>query len=696
MASGKPRPTGSARSAAERNEWDEVLSLIASGADRCTGSDFASIADGAYAAGRLDVTIATWERAHTDALRAADPLSAAGAAVRVAMHLLFDTGLMAPVRGWLNRTDRLLEGYADTPVHAWLAVLRSYERLLSGDLSEAHRLATEAVARGVRSDAAAAAVGRVAEARCLILTGDVGAGLDLLNEAAVAGTSGELEPLTSGVVYCEVVCALQALAQYDLAEQWTVAMESWRRREGVGSIHGRCRVHRAEILRLRGALADAEGQALRACEEMRPYARRELGWPLTELGHIRLRAGDLGGAEEAFRAAHDLGWDPYPGLALVHLAKGEGSEAVEAIRNALERPLNVPSKELPPNTDLRRAPLLAAQVEIETQAGDLHVARRAAEELAGIARTYRSRALEAMAMTADGWVALAAGESGAARRAFDVAVQLWSAISAPYEAAEARLGLARALRELGMEGQSAIELEGARSAFHRLGARRDGKITRREGWHAAEFPVASQPSRGDRKREAHENVLRHEGDHWLVAFDGRSLRVRDLKGLRYLARLLANPGRELHACDLAAGEGTFSASANPESPTARAIGIPILDRQAKEAYRRRLDEIEEDIEQAGALGDDERRTQAELERDFLARELARAVGLGGRSRLVGSNAERARVSVTRALRRAISRLHTLDPELAQHLDRFLRTGTYCVYLPDPRAGSEWNVSGPPA
>lgn len=211
---------------------------------------------------------------------------------------------------------------------------------------------------GTRLDPAAAALGRVAEARCLILEGQVALGLDLLDEAAVAAVSGELDPILTGVVYCEVVCALQAVAQYDLAEDWTVAMEQWRQGQPVGSIHGRCRVHRAEILRLRGACLEAEEEALTACRELRPYLRREFGWPLTELGRIRLRRGNIDGAEEAFLAAHEAGWDPQPGLALVRLAQGDAALAAKLIREALAHPMNVPSKEWPPNTELRRAPLL--------------------------------------------------------------------------------------------------------------------------------------------------------------------------------------------------------------------------------------------------------------------------------------------------------------------------------------------------
>ena len=193
-------------------------------------ADLPLLADVAYAAGHLDVTIEVWERAHGEYVRAGDVVAAARAAARIAMHLLFDTALMAPVRGWLSRAERLLEGHDETPVHAWVAVVRSYERLLVGDLEKARGWARRAIDVGSRFDPAAAAIGRVAEARSLILAGEVQQGLVLLDEAGVATVSGELDPLSTGVVYCELVCALQGAAQYDLAEEWTEAMERWSRR----------------------------------------------------------------------------------------------------------------------------------------------------------------------------------------------------------------------------------------------------------------------------------------------------------------------------------------------------------------------------------------------------------------------------------------------------------------------------------
>jgi hypothetical protein len=115
----------------------------------------------------------------------------------------------------------------------------------------------------------------------------------------------------------------------------------------------------------------------------------------------------------------------------------------------------------------------------------------------------------------------------------------------------------------------------------------------------------------------------------------------------------------------------------------------MLDMQAKNAYRRRLAEIDDDIEQARANRDGERAAQADAERDFLVRELSRAVGLGGRDRRAASASERARAGVTRAIRQAIARIADHHPQLGEHLTRAIRTGTYCAYMPDPRTPAAW-------
>jgi hypothetical protein len=333
---------------------------------------------------------------------------------------------------------------------------------------------------------------------------------------------------------------------------------------------------------------------------------------------------------------------------------------------------------LPPDTELQRAPLLEAQVEIEIAAGNIDRARSAADELQLVASRFQSKALAASSALAQGRVRLAEGDAADGERFFSDAARLWNDVGAPYEAAVARMGLAEALRAGGSEDQAALELQAARTVLERIEAAQ----TTDPAAQVAQDGTEEQPA-GDL------SVFRREGDYWSLVFEGRTVRMRDLKGMRYLANLLAHPGREFHVLDLVAAESAGFARAESrrelELPgTAVGDAGEMLDARAKNAYRRRLAEIEEDIEQARALGDTERAAQADAERDFLVRELSRAVGLGGRDRRAASASERARVAVTRAIRQGIARIGGHHPELGEHLTGAISTGTYCGYFPVPR------------
>jgi len=191
--------------------------------------------------------------------------------------------------------------------------------------------------------------------------------------------------------------------------------------------------------------------------------------------------------------------------------------------------------------------------------------------------------------------------------------------------------------------------------------------------------------------------FRQEGDVWAIHYRGHLVRVRDAKGLHYLARLLREPGREFHVLDLGM-EGGETARAGPGTPAwdegwAAGFGDAgaLLDPQAKAAYRRRLEELDEEIDEAVSFNDPERAARAEAELDALKAELARAVGLGGRDRSAASSAERARLNVTRAIRSVVQRLAAGNPALGDHLRVTVRTGTFCSYQPDPSAGVVWDV-----
>jgi len=205
------------------------------------------------------------------------------------------------------------------------------------------------------------------------------------------------------------------------------------------------------------------------------------------------------------------------------------------------------------------------------------------------------------------------------------------------------------------------------------------------------------------KREAADGtswpVFRREGECWSIAFAGQGFRLKDVKGLHYLAYLLRNPGREFHVLDLAAA-GQGSRAGGPRMSPAREDDLhharpsdigPILDEQAKTAYRMRLRELEDDLAEATSWADPARAARARQEMQFLTGQLAAAVGLGGRDRRAGSAAERARVNITRAIRAALARIRAHSSALADHLDATIHTGTFCSYTPDPRAPITWRT-----
>jgi tetratricopeptide (TPR) repeat protein len=192
----------------------------------------------------------------------------------------------------------------------------------------------------------------------------------------------------------------------------------------------------------------------------------------------------------------------------------------------------------------------------------------------------------------------------------------------------------------------------------------------------------------------HAAVFRREGEYWSILFEEEAFRLRDSKGLLYLSRLLVAPGAKLHALELAgAGTAAVREVSREEGLAVGGFGDAgeLLDAQAKAAYRQRLGELEDEIEEAQAWNDPERAANAREELEFIAHELSAAVGLGGRDRRAASSAERARVNVTRAIKSAIARINDHSPALGAHFERTVRTGILCTYSPDPRLPISWEL-----
>jgi AAA ATPase domain len=192
------------------------------------------------------------------------------------------------------------------------------------------------------------------------------------------------------------------------------------------------------------------------------------------------------------------------------------------------------------------------------------------------------------------------------------------------------------------------------------------------------------------RRRAGENVFRREGEYWTIVYDDAVLRLRDTKGLACIACLLRHPGRELHAAELLALAGG-GAAPHPTGAPAELSVHPVFDPPARAAYRRRISELREEVDEARGRHEAERAERAQAELDCLAAEVARGLGLGGRVRRMGSAGERARLNVTRAIKRALGHIARNHPSLGAHLMRTVHTGTFCSYVPDPRLPPAWRT-----
>jgi class 3 adenylate cyclase len=463
-------PLEAAREAAGRLAWRrsyDAYSALERG--ELGPDDLARFADAAWWSGRLDEAIGLRERAYAGYAAAGAELSAA----RIALTLSWDhsaRGSFAVSHGWFAKAERHLEGEPESVEHGFRALTRGADALYAeGDIATAVVEFERAYELGRRfGDRDTEVLALTGRGRALIMRGDVEQGLALLDEASASALCGELKPYSTGLVYCMTIGACHDVGDYRRAAEWTEAANRWCDQLDVSGFPGACRIHRAEILRLRGDWPAAEAQAIAACEELHEFERSVTAGGHYEVGEIRRRRGEFAAAEEAYRTANELGRDPQPGLALLRLAEGKVDGAVAGIRRALndvQEPLG----------RLRQLP---AQVEIAIAAVDLPTARAAAAELERIVDAYkigdrRAPAFDATVHLALGQIRLAEGDAGGAARCLQRARDEWQRVGAPYETAQARMLLGVAFRRSGDEHAATSELEAALATFARLGAKLD-------------------------------------------------------------------------------------------------------------------------------------------------------------------------------------------------------------------------------
>ncbi|HWZ60743.1 MAG TPA: protein kinase, partial [Gemmatimonadaceae bacterium] len=460
------------RQAFERWEWNEAYTALTAadvGADLAS-PDLERLAEAAWWVGRGDECIRARERAYARYLQSGDLGRAAAVAVAVAEDH-FHKLARSVGHGWLQRADRHLRGLPESIAQGWLTrmhAMLAFEE--DRDLDRAVALSEEAfeIARRL-GDRDLQTVALQDRGRILVSQGRVTDGMALIDEAMAAATSGQLGPRSTGRTYCNMMSTCTKLADYRRAGEWNEEARRWCTRQHADSgFPGICRVHRAELLRLRGAWPEAEAEARRASTELEDFLSDVAAEAYYELGEIRLRMGDLEAADDLFRHAHALGRDPVPGLALLRLAQGRSDSARALLDRALSNPLM---------SSLDRMRLLPAQAEVALATGALETARATADELSAIADVYASPALAASAAFAHGLLAL--GQSDPTRAAISLcrAWKLWKESDLPYEVARARMFLGQAYRASGNSDDADLELRAAATSFERLGAAMDARRT---------------------------------------------------------------------------------------------------------------------------------------------------------------------------------------------------------------------------
>ncbi|HUG63895.1 MAG TPA: adenylate/guanylate cyclase domain-containing protein [Gaiellaceae bacterium] len=459
-------PLDDARAAAARQAWRAAYAAYGGvDATELTAADLERFGEAAWWSGKIDEAIRLREKAFAAYTSEGDNRAAA----RLALTLAWDyegKGSFAVSNGWFASGERLLADVDDAPEHAFLLLTKALGAMVQGELEAAVAMFDEAYELAKRvGDRDGQMLSLSGKGRTLISAGQIDKGLALLDEASASALCGDISAHSAGVVYCITISASQDVGDYRRAAEWTEAANRWCDTLDVTGFPGACRVHRAEAMRLRGDWSGAEAQALAACEELKDFDQMipAAGW--YEIGEIRRRRGDLGGAEDAYRISSELGREPQPGLSLVRLAEGKVDAALAGVKSSLAETLS-------PLVRLRRLP---AQVEIAIAAGDFKTARGAADEMEQTVDAYkigerRAAAFDAMVHFARGQILLADKDWDGAIAALKHARDEWQGIGAPYEVARVRATLGTAYRRAGDEHGSTVELEGALATFERLGA----------------------------------------------------------------------------------------------------------------------------------------------------------------------------------------------------------------------------------
>jgi tetratricopeptide (TPR) repeat protein len=390
------------RAALERCDFEAAFDLLAAAdtQERLEPEDLERVGEAGWWIGRHEESMAFRQRAYHAYAQAGESVPAG--VVAIALTIQYANRMeYAVAGGWFAKAERQLEGEDESAATGWRDLVSCLFAEARSDWESVLATSRTVSAVGRRHGVAdLEALGLAFEGLALTHRGDPVAGTRLLDEAMASALGGGLGAVATGVVYCRMLCACLDLHDFGRAAEWTEAITRHVETPGLAGLPGDCRTHRAEVLLRRGAWGEGAEEARRAVEETSTLELPHVGIAASELGEIRLRQGDLEGAEEAFQHAREYGSTAEPGFALLRLARNQYDEAVAGLDAALAAAGTTP---------LVRARLLPARIELALATDDLDVAQAMTRELAETASSYGVPALLAAAEHAHGALDLAEG-----------------------------------------------------------------------------------------------------------------------------------------------------------------------------------------------------------------------------------------------------------------------------------------------
>ena len=588
-----------------------------------------------------------------------------------ALGCLYESGLgnLLAARAWRARAQRYLEGEGRCVEQGWVAL--GWTGCASDDPEALLRDAELALGLGRefgdrRLEARALADGGLA----LVGLGRVAEGMQWLDEAMVLLSGPAFDFNTRGQVCCVLVHACERTGEAGRLDEWSRTMHQLGvigDAAPIPLVDIDCDVAYGRVLTQLGRWTEADAALRRGIERATALGSAYHACrAVSALAELRVWQGRLDEAEALLLGLEDRVDTVIP-LARLHLARGDYDLAAAVARRGI-RMLKADVT--------RRVELEATLIDAELERGNVAAASEMARDLAERTAGAEVPMIAAVAAMARARVATALDEPRAAIEILEHGLEHLSTVEHPCLRAAMHLELAR-IRTQDDRAGAVIDAQAAAAIHARLDTAAPASLDEllevlevRSPQPVDQPELTPAPVRGS---------LALDGNRWTVKSGDAVATVKDSKGMRYLHALVSRPGVDWHVLDLSeVGEGR-SGSGSDRSWVGDAGEL--LDEKATTAYRRRIEELREDREEAELLGNEERAWELQRELDALTAELARGLGLGGRRRRAGSIAERARLNVTRAIRTAIARIEDVLPELGRHLDRSVRTGYFCRYEP---------------